>query len=101
MQSSNGSTKILPFADASFRHRCWPAYMTKLTVRLNEVLIDGDLQLNLVQQFNRQLMAAIKLRIGPFCRPNPRQSIIVRRKTATLLRASLTGFDLRRLNDGR
>src|SRR5262245_24937094 len=53
----------LAVADAPFRSGA-PRFHDGVHRRLDEVLIDGDLQLDLVDQPHRQLMAAVDLRVA-------------------------------------
>src|SRR5207253_8196107 len=67
--------------------------------RLDEILVDGDLQLHLAQQVDRQLVAAVDLGVALL----PAEALHVHDSHAEdrdLAQGLLDGFELGRLNDG-
>src|ERR1022692_1401074 len=88
----------LAVADAAFRPGA-ARFHDRVDGRFDEVLVDGDLQLNLVQQVHRQLMPAIDFR-APLLSAEAAAVDHCQAKDLDLVERLLDSFDLGRRNDG-
>src|SRR5262245_23086572 len=88
----------LAVADASLRPGA-ARFHNRVDGRLDEILVDGALQLHLVQEVHRQFMASVNFRV-PLLPPEAAAIDHGEAKDLDLVERFLDGFDLGRLNDG-
>ncbi len=98
MQSSIGSTKILPSPISPFSP-LRPPFDDGVDRRFDELLVDGNLQLDLSEQIDAEFVAAIDTRL-PFLASKSLAIHHGQSKDLDLGQSFFDGFQLARLNDG-